>query len=361
MTRGKTSQEQAFFQRRIAQLPTPQATFGGVALPSVKVPSLEGLSITAPMPPPVSEDELLAAAEDLARSRARRTPRKYGEKVQAGDEVTIDMLGYVDGKLMPFSARKGLVTEAGAGDLLPWLDEVLLECNVGDSLELPVTYGEDDPVEALRGLTATYLIDVVGAAKVSMPEVGSEAFVHLLSRKAKTLDEALTEVAEMVEGERAADAWDEARERVIDELIRRTEVSIPPALVDEEIRRSWARIEEPYLDAKGFDDDEKREALDGWLDDEPTRIDAQRRLCLGLVLKAIVERDQLTFDQKTLEVLTAEGKARFKLSKAKVKEALSDPATHASLVNVGLHTRALQSVLERSQVTFEGLPGVHRF
>lgn len=359
--RERPSQEQAFFQRRMAQLPAAAEKFGGVELPKAPVPSLDALHVTAPGPQPVTEMELLSFVDELVRERAKRTERKYGEAIQLGDEVTVDMLGYANGRLIPFSPRKGLVLQPGSGKVLPWLDEALLECAVGDSLELPVKFPDDEPVEELRGAETTWLIDVVAAAEVAAPDPDSDAFLKLLSKDKKTIDEAMEQVSTQLEDERIGEAWEEARERVIDELVKRSDVRIPVALIDEEIRRSWQRIEEPFLSSKGFDDDEKREALAGWLDDPETRLEAERSLSLAVVLRAIAEREKLEFDAKTLGVLVGEAKSRFKLTKQSIKDAIQDPAAQAAMVNLGMHTRALQYVLERATVTFEGVEGTHKF
>src|SRR5690606_32223080 len=95
--------------------------------------------------------------------------------------------------------------------------------------------------------TIHWLVDVTKATRQSLPDRESAEYLALLSKKAPTLEAALEEVAAMLEHERVLDARDEARELVIDALVDRVDVEIPSSLVDEEIRRDWARLEEPFL------------------------------------------------------------------------------------------------------------------
>lgn len=213
-------------RRRLPPVPAK----AGVELPIATVPSLEKLNVKAPKAIPFTGDDLLFFIDDLARSRAPRTTRKYGEKLQLGDIAVIDVLAYHQGKLVPFSPKQGMEVEVGAGDSLPWLDESLLECAVGDGLELDLTLPEDEPVEAMRGAEVTYLIDVVSAYRLELPAADSKEYVALLSRKKTSLEAVLPELSKKLENERIADAWQEARECVMDELVRRTEVNVSSSM-----------------------------------------------------------------------------------------------------------------------------------
>lgn len=334
-------------RRRMPPVP-PKA---GVTLPTAVAPSLEKLNVKAPRAVPFTGDDLLFFIDDLARSRAPRTARKYGEKLQLGDIAVIDLLAYHQGKLVPFSPRQ-MEVEVGAGDSLPWLDESLMECAVGDGLELDITLPDDEPVEAMRGAAVTYLIDVVSAYRVELPDVNSKEYVGLLSRKKTTLEAVLPELSEKLENERIADAWQEARECVMDELVRRTEVQVAPELVDEEIRRTWARVELPLLQKKGFEPDELRDAVDGWLNDATTRAEAERRLRLALAVKALAEKEQITFDSDTMKLMVDDAKARFGIPKEEVRKALKDPRapSHDQMVAVGIQMRVIELAMSAAKI-----------
>ena len=340
----RTSTEQAFFQRKLANVAVPQQPPLPPGVPQVEAPSLEGLAVVAPTPSPITDEEIVALADQIVSERAPKKARKYGERAQLGDVVEVDLLGYFEGKLLPFSARQALAVTVGDGDTLPWLDEALLECAVGDSLQL---------ASENEGGTVHWLVDVVKATHQTLPDRESPAYLALLDKKAETLEAALEGVAEMLEEERFMEARDEARDTVIDALIDRVEVVMPAALIDEEIRRDWARLEEPFLASRDFSPDELREALDGWQKDDALRVEAERKLRLAVILRAIAQKEGLTFDKEAMGLMVNEAKVRFGLKPATMKKALDDTNVVTQLMGLGMHLRTLEFVMERATVKFD--------
>src|SRR5271165_3466729 len=75
------------------------------ALPDVKAPSLDGISVRVPKPPEVTEQDLIARLRRRVRTFAKVQNKKRGQKVALGDEVLLDALAYANGKLIPFSTQ----------------------------------------------------------------------------------------------------------------------------------------------------------------------------------------------------------------------------------------------------------------
>ncbi|PZR08038.1 MAG: hypothetical protein DI536_25720 [Archangium gephyra] len=338
----RTSTEQAFFQRKLANIAVPEQPALPPGVPQVAAPPLENLVVCAPLPDAITEEEIIALADQLVGQRAPKKSRKYGERVELGDVVEVDLLGYFEGRLLPFSARKGLEVTVGEGDTLPWLDEALLACAVGDSLQL---------ASENEGGTVHWLVDVTKATHHARPDRESAEYLALLDKKATSLEAAMEEVAHMLEHERVLEAQDEARDLVIDALVDRTVVDVPAALIDEEIRRDWARLEEPFLRSRDFGPEELREALDGWLRDAATRVEAERRLRLALALRAIAQQEGIVFDKEAMGLMVNDAKTRFGLKPATMKKALDDTNVVTQLMGLGMHLRTLQFVMDRATVT----------
>ncbi len=337
--------------RLIQRLPVSTGTVAN--LPPVKAPSLEGLSITVPAPDDLTQDEVLERFHELARAHAEVRPREEGEPIALGDDVQLDILGYAQGRLIPFSVRIGHWMELAPQPMLPGFAEVLSEADVGDSVEVGIVLPQDYPAEHLRGLPARFLVDIRAAREVRMPDTDSDELLRALGRGA-THDEVVASIVDELEGELADLLWVDARDLVLDELVARAEVQVPPALVDEEIRRRWSQAEGEALTLKNFSLEEQQEALDGWLQHPGIRADAERRLKISLVLKAIAERDRLKLEpNQVLEVLE-EPSAAFGISSAQLRASLADPATAAQLRDVAWHLFVVEHVMRHAQVRFEG-------
>jgi trigger factor len=337
----------------------PSAPQGNeLKLPTAKAPSIEGIQVTVPQDSEISQEELLMRFHELVRSRAATRDRAPGEPVQMGDTVIIDTLGYAAGRLIPFSARGGLELEMAPSDLLPGLCEGLVGTAVGSGQEVEVTLPDTYPVEELRGLRATFLVDVVAAKEVKMPaDAESDAFVRTLGR-GNTLEAVMESLADEIADERADELWLEAQERVLDEIVRRTEVDLTVELVDEEIRQAWSATEAKLLAAKDFAPDEMQESLEGWLEDANTRLEAERRLRIAFGLRAIIERDKLQLTQEKLNEVLEEAVAPAGLSLEEARRALTNPATAEGIRNAATQVMAVRYVMGKAQVQFEGVPGV---
>jgi trigger factor len=341
--------------------PTRAPTAGqpsDLKLPSAKAaPSLDNIQVTVPQDAEISQEELLMRFHELVRSRAATRERAPGEPVKMGDTVLLDTLGYAEGRLLPFSARASLEMEMAPSDLLPGLCEGLVGTPVGSGKEVDVVLPDTYPAEHLRGVRATFLVDVVAAREVTMPDAESEAFLRTLGR-GNTLEAVMESIADEISDERADELWLEAQERVLDELVRRTEVDLTPELVDEEIRQAWSASEARLLAQKDFAPDEQQEALDGWLEDPNTRLEAERRLRIAFALKAIIERDKLQLTAEKLNEVLEEAIAPFDISLEEARRALANPATAEGIRNSALQVVAVRHVMAKAQVRFEGVPGV---
>ncbi|WP_257448681.1 trigger factor [Archangium lipolyticum] len=336
------------------QLPVaPSVSSGPVPLPEVKAPSTEGIEVTVPAPPPLSEDALIRRFHELARSLAEVRERQPGEEVVLGDDVQLDILGYSNGQLIPFSIRVDYWMELAPQEMLPGFADAIAGSAVGDSLKIDLVLPGNYPVESLRGMPATFLVDLVGAREVKMPDTDSDEFLRQLGR-GNTHEEVMESIANELLDEQADVLWLDAQNMVLDELASRTQVELPPALVDEEIRRRWTAAEGPVMEEKEFSPEERQEALDVWMKDPATRADVERRLRISLALKAVAAKEKLELrPEKAFEVLE-DSAAAFGLTSAQLREALVDPAAASQLQNVAWHLMVVEHVMDKAKVHFEG-------
>ncbi len=321
-----------------------------VKLPAVQAPSLEGL--TAQLSPrPITRDDLLERLAELVRQHAQRRMRVDGEAVAMGDEVVLDTLGSVRGRLLPFSIRENWTVLVHPDPLLPAFFEALVGRTVGLSVDIALTLPPDYPAAALRGEQARFLVDVKEARELVLPDPQSPEFLAAVGRGA-TLTELMRNLGDELAQERNDEAEREAREHVLDVLVERARVEVSPALVDEEIRRRWMEAERPILERKDFEADELQQALDAWLKDPLTRADAERRLKVSLVLAAIAKRDQLQPQREALDAIVGLLTGPAKLPREQLKQVLqSDPEAQERLANVMMQLAAIDHVMSKVKLT----------
>ncbi len=340
-------------QQLIQRLPVVAGVNLLEGLPKVKAPSLEGLDVLVPAAEDPTESDLLERFHELARAKAEVRPRAEGEALALGDDVQLDILGYANGRLIPLSTRLGYWMELAPQPMLPGLAEVIAEANVGDSVEVGITLPDTYPAEQLRGMPARFLVDVRAAREVRMPDTESDAFLKLLGRGA-THEEVMASIVEDLESELTDLLWVDAQALVLDEVVKRAGVTVPKPLVDEELRRRWTQHEGEALALKGFSLEEQQEALDGWLHHPGLRDDVERRLKIALVLRAIAERDKLELTSERALELLKQTSAPFGITEAQLRGSLADPTTAAQMKDVAWHLLAVEHVMARARVRFEG-------
>jgi trigger factor len=272
---------------------------GSVPLPSVEAPSLDGIVVKVPPPDDITPDDVGYRLIELGRKIASKRDRKAGEVVGIGDEVCLDMLGYANGKLIPFSPRERTWTIANPSPVLPGLFEQLIGQKVGTGLKVEVTLPDDFRLVEWRGAKAVYLIDIQAAREVEVFDYDSQAFVKRLGR-GPTVDAMVDSIVKELENERADELITDGINMVVDVLIERSKVELTDEVLDDQIRALWLASEAPILSHKNFTADEQTEAVESWLRDEYTRADAWRRLCASIVIKAIAERDNITATRESM-------------------------------------------------------------
>ncbi|WP_233612317.1 peptidylprolyl isomerase, partial [Corallococcus sp. AB045] len=344
---------QAPVQQLVQRLPVAPGLGHQADLPTVKAPSLENLNIRVPEGEDLTEEDLLERFHELARAKAQVRERAEGEALAMGDDVRLDILGYANGRLIPLSTRMGYWMELAPQVMLPGFAEVIAEASVGDSVEVGLVLPDNYPAEQLRGMPARFLVDVRGAREVSMPDTESDAFLQQLGR-GSTHEEVMSSIVEEMEGEMADMLWVDARNRVLDEIVARADVTVPKPLVDEEIRRRWLQAEGEVLAQKFFSLEEQQEALDGWLHHPGIRDDVERRLKIALVLRAIAQRDKLQLTPQYALELLKESSEPFGITEAQLRESMLDPAASAQMTDVAWHLLAVEHVMTQAKVTFEG-------
>lgn len=337
--------------RKLQQLPITRALKkGAVALPEVRAPSLDGLVMTVSLPPPPGEDELSGRFVELLREHAARRERAPGEAIARGDELRVDLLVYVDGRLAPGGVKLDYVLDLVDDPAFEGLLEQLEGAPVGGAVTASVVLGPTHPNEALRGARAELLIEVLHAYEVTPLDGGSEAALKALDRGA-TLDEVMESIAVELMQLGEAGARVDAEQDVLDEVAARAGAEVSDALVDEELRRRWAVAEGTQLSAKGFDGEEQAEALQSWLDDPVAREAARRVLRVSLALKAIAERDGVQPDAAQLEEIMLAAAAPLGLDAAALKEAgKADPSVARALAEAAWQQQLVGYVLERAEV-----------
>lgn len=315
------------------------------ALPKVAAPSLDGLVVERPARRKLTESDLVERLRDRQRMAATRRDRARGEKLTLGDDVRISAVGFSNGHMVPFSVRHDHWMPLDTIPELPGFAEVLARGAVGDALIIDVVFPPDYPALTLRGKPGRFSVEIHAAREVTLPNVETVEGLRALGL-GNTLGDVLLAIRRELEQREADRVQYEAEQRVLDELVRRSQVKVPKELVEDEIRRRWANAEGRWLVDQQLSVESQREALDAWLKNPATRADCERRLAVSLSLGAVVQAQHLTLTPQKVEQLLKEQVTPFGLPESSIQEAFEDSSeAEERLTQVAWHLLAVEAVM----------------
>lgn len=170
--------------------------------------------------------------EFLERLRDNRAVFEVVDRPAAdGDRLVLDLVPRgEDGEVQEDRRMNGQHLQLGAENNLPAFNQALEGATAGQDLEISVPYPDDYPSEDLRGRTITFACHVVQVEAKVTPEV-DDAFASEL-QEGQTLLELRGHIRESLEAEAKKRVTQDLDDQVLDRLIERNEVPVPPSMVE---------------------------------------------------------------------------------------------------------------------------------
>lgn len=180
----------------------------------------------------VSDEDVVLALNQLREQFASYTPVE-GRALADGDFALVSFTGTPkDGAGTPVPVSDVLVEIGGQNTVREFSDN-LRGASAGEQRTFDVAYAEDFNDARLAGKTLTYVVKVQAVKRKSLPELNDD-----LAREASdltTFAEFRQKLRERLEAERRIAGEQEAKEKLMDELVRRHEFPVPESLVNRQI------------------------------------------------------------------------------------------------------------------------------
>ena len=215
---------------------------------------------------------------------------------QDNDLLTIDYRVFVDDEEVEAMGASDRPASLGTDSLMEEVEAGLLGTQPGEEKKVDVAFPEDHPNEAVAGKTATFVITIKELKERSLPELDDEFakdvgdFETLLELRLKTREQL----------EAMAKTHEDAalKEALIDKLIERNPLEVPPTLVLQEQQQTLYRAATySYMNQVPFN----AEAMA-----EPAARSAERRVKAAILLGAVAKQESIEFLPEDLEVRYAE-------------------------------------------------------
>ena len=200
--------------------------------PDVKLGEYKGIGVEKTVDE-VTEDDVNADIE-RARDRAARYIEVTDRAAKLDDQVNIDYSGFLGEEQFAGGTAQGHDLVLGSGSFIPGFEDQLVGAEVGQELDVNVTFPEQYHAEELAGKAVVFKVKVNGIQEKEMPAL-DEDFVKEVSETANTVEEYKAEVRARLEknaADRAENAFENA---VIEKIVEAAEVDIPEAMIEDQI------------------------------------------------------------------------------------------------------------------------------
>jgi len=200
-------------------------------MPEIKVAGYKELRAEKPEIV-VADEEVEQSLTGLREQHATYTSVE-GRALADGDYAQVSLDGQpTDGDGKPVHMDEIMVEIAGK-DTMPEFTENLRGASAGDERVFDVVYAQDAAEQRLAGKTFTYTVKVQAIKQKSLPELDDQFATQL--GEFKSLDEVRQRLREGMEAERKHAAEHQAKDKLVAELVKRSEFEVPEALVDRQI------------------------------------------------------------------------------------------------------------------------------
>ena len=268
---------------------------------------------------------------------------------QSGDIVTIDFDGSVDG--VPFDGGKaeGYELELGSNTFIPGFEDQLIGKNIGEDVDVNVTFPEEYHAPDLAGKPALFKCKVHDIKVRELPELDDD-FASEVS-EFETMAEFKASVKEKLEKAAADKVKMETENAVIEKVCEGAEVEIPAAMINDEVDKMVQDFAQ-RLQYQGLDINTYMQYTGGNIEamKESFKPQAEKRIKTTLVLEAIVKAEGIAVTDEEVNDRICEMAKQYNMEADKLRELMQD-ADIENLKNELEMTNAIDMLVNKAKIS----------
>ncbi len=247
----------------------------------------------------VTEEEITAEL-DRVREQNARILTVDDRPVANDDEVVIDFEGFVDGT--PFAGGKGedYKLVIGSHSFIDTFEEQLIGKNIGDDVDVNVTFPTEYHAEELAGKPALFKVKIKAITAKELPELDDEFAVDV--SEFDTLAEYKEDIKKNLLEKKEKEAKFAKEDAVVDKIIEGATMEIPDAMIDTQTRQ-MAEEYAQRLQMQGLNLEQyfKFTGMTANSFMENLKPQALKRIQCRLVLEAIVKAENIAVSEEELD------------------------------------------------------------
>lgn len=294
----------------------------------------------------VTDDEVMAEIEK-EREQNSRMLTIDDRPVQKDDIVIIDFEGFVDGEAFEGGKSEGYSLTIGSNSFIDNFEDQLIGKEVGEDVEVNVTFPEEYHAKELAGKPALFKVKIHEIKVKELPELDDD-FAQDVS-EFDTLDEYKESVKATIKENKEKELKIVKENEIVDKIIENATMDIPDPMVEEQVRQmadDFAhRMQyqglslEQYFQFTGMDSKKFIDSL---------RPQALKRIQSRLVLEAVVKAENIEVTDEEYNKELKEMADMYKMEEDKIKELIGDKEAESIKADIAVQ-KAVDFVLAESK------------
>jgi len=235
-------------------------------------------------------DEDVMNEIDRERENNARIINVEGRAIENGDTAVIDYEGFSDGVAFDGGKAENHSLEIGSGSFIPGFEDQLIGRNVGDEVEVNVTFPESYHAPELAGKDAVFQVKIHEIKTKELPELDDE-FAQDVS-EFDTVDEYMASVREKIQERKAAEAKQTQQEEALEKIVADSQMDIPSEMLDMQCENMINQYAQ-QMAQQGLSLDQYLKIAGITLEElgDQVRPEAESRIRQDLVLEAIAKAE----------------------------------------------------------------------
>ena len=288
--------------------------------PEVEVKDYKGIELEK-VDAEVTDEDVNTEIENLRKRNARMVT--VDREVKDGDHIILDYKGFVGDEQFEGGTAEGYPLVIGSGSFIPGFEDQLIGAKKDEEVEVKVTFPEEYHAEELAGKEAVFKCVVHEVKEEELPELDDE-FAKDVSEY-DTLEELKKETKEDLTKRKSAWAENQMKDKAVEIVCENNDIEIPAVMIDDEISQMIRELD-MQLSQQGLSFQQYLQFLgkDMMAFREEVKDDAERRVKMRMVIRAIVDAEAIVATEEEIEKELELLGIQYGLGTDKVKEMVGE-------------------------------------
>ena len=247
----------------------------------------------------VTDEDVDAALQAEASKNAREITVE-DRSVMPQDKVTIDFDGYVDGEQFEGGKAENYDLVIGSKSFIDNFEDQLIGKNIGDEVEVNVTFPAEYHVATLAGKPALFKVAIKGIKVTELPEINDDFAADV--SEFETLAEYKADLKAKLLKDKEVNSKNIADQQAVENAVANATIEVPEAMIEEQVDNNIRNFEnrmkaqglelKQYLQFTGQDMDAFKAQF---------KEESEHQIKSRLVLEKIAEVENITVSDEEID------------------------------------------------------------